>query len=45
MIVPIAKTPSEVTKQTGRPNISLRAAVKGIVTAQLRRYEVPTQNA
>jgi hypothetical protein len=39
----MVKAAREVRRQTGRPNISLREAMNGMVTAQLKRYEVPIQ--
>jgi hypothetical protein len=36
-IVPMVKVAREVRRQIGRPNMSLREATKGIVTAQVRR--------
>jgi hypothetical protein len=42
-IVPTVKQINDATRQSGRPKMSLMAAMKGIVTAFARRYEVPIQ--
>jgi hypothetical protein len=42
-IVPTVKAAREARRQIGRPNISLREAMNSMVTAQLKRYEVPIQ--
>jgi hypothetical protein len=42
-VVPAVKIPSDVRRQIERPKISLTAAIIGIVTAHVRRYDVPIQ--
>jgi hypothetical protein len=42
---PAVKRASDIITQTGRPKMSLREAMKGIVTAEVSKYDVPIQKA